>query len=59
MEFTIPTRAKKITLSLIVVGATLAAVGVATGFKDHQFITRLLANGLINAFFFFTLSSDF
>ena len=56
MEFTIPTRAKKITLSLIIVGAILAAVGVATGFEDHQFITRLLANGLINAFFFFAIA---
>lgn len=55
MEFTIPARAKKITLSLIVVGAALAAVGVATGFEDHQFTTRLLTNGLINAFFFLQL----
>ncbi len=56
MEFTIPARAKKITLSLIVVGAALAAVGVATGFEDHQFTTRLLTNGLINAFFFFAIA---
>lgn len=56
MEFTIPARAKKITLSLIVVGAALVAVGVATGFEDHQFTTRLLTNGLINAFFFFAIA---
>ena len=56
MEFTIPARAKKITLSLIVVGAALAAVGVATNYEDHQFTTRLLTNGLINAFFFFAIA---
>ncbi len=56
MEFTIPTRAKKITLSLILIGVALAIIGVATGFDDHQFTTRLLTNGLINAFFFFAIA---
>jgi hypothetical protein len=56
MEFTIPTRAKKITLSLILIGVALAVIGVATGFDDHQFTTRLLTNGLINAFFFFAIA---
>ncbi|MEY4570943.1 MAG: hypothetical protein RLZ10_136 [Bacteroidota bacterium] len=56
MEFTIPARAKKITLSLIVVGAALAIVGVLTSMKDHHFMTRLLTNGLINAFFFFAIA---
>jgi len=56
MEFTIPARAKKITLSLIVVGAALAIIGVATSMDDHHFMTRLLTNGLINAFFFFAIA---
>ncbi len=56
MEFTIPARAKKITLSLIVVGAAFAILGVATSMNDHHFMTRLLTNGLINAFFFFAIA---
>jgi hypothetical protein len=56
MEFSTPNKAKKITLSLIIFGAALAAVGVVTGMEDHHFVTRLLTNGLINAFFFFAIA---
>jgi hypothetical protein len=56
MEFSTPNTAKKITLSLIIFGAALAAVGVVTGMEDHHFVTRLLTNGLINAFFFFAIA---
>jgi hypothetical protein len=56
MEFTTPSRAKKITLSLIIFGLALAGVGIATGINDHHFVTRLLTNGLINAFFFFAIA---
>jgi hypothetical protein len=56
MEFSTPNKAKKITLSLIIFGSALAAVGVVTGMEDHHFVTRLLTNGLINAFFFFAIA---
>lgn len=56
MEFTTPNKAKKITLSLIIFGAALAAVGIVTGMKDHHFVTRILTNGLTNAFFFFAIA---
>jgi hypothetical protein len=56
MEFSTPNKAKKITLSLIIFGAALAAIGIVTGLDDHHFATRLLTNGLINAFFFFAIA---
>lgn len=56
MEFSTPNKAKKITLSLIIFGAALAVVGIVTGMDDHHFVTRLLTNGLINAFFFFAIA---
>lgn len=56
MEFSTPNKAKKITLSIIILGAALAAVGIITGMEDHHFVTRLLTNGLINAFFFFAIA---
>ena len=56
MEFSTPNKAKKITLSLIIFGSVLAGVGIITGMGDHHFLTRLLTNGLINAFFFFAIA---
>lgn len=56
MEFSTPNKAKKITLSLIIFGSALAGVGIITGMGDHHFLTRLLTNGLINAFFFFAIA---
>jgi hypothetical protein len=56
MEFSTPNKAKKITLSLIIFGAALAVIGIVTGMDDHHFVTRLLTNGLINAFFFFAIA---
>jgi len=55
MEFKITNRAKTVTLALIVVGLLFTAIGIFTGMSDHHFATRLLANGLINSFFFFAL----
>lgn len=56
MEFSTPNKAKKITLSLIIFGSALAGVGIITGMSDHHFLTRILTNGLINAFFFFAIA---
>jgi len=55
MEFQITKKAKNITFGLIAVGLLLTVVGIATSMGDHHFKTRLLANGLINGFFFFAL----
>jgi hypothetical protein len=48
MEFSTPNKAKKITLSLIILGSALAVIGIATGMDDHHFATRLLTNGLMS-----------
>jgi hypothetical protein len=56
MEFSTPNKSKKITLSLIIFGTALAVIGILTGMEDHHFVTRLLTNGLINAFFFFAIA---
>lgn len=37
------------------VGVLFTAIGVFTSMSDHHFATRLLANGLVNSFFFFAL----
>ncbi len=55
MEFTIPNKAKVLTISLIGVGLLFTAIGIFTTMGDHHFKTRLMTNGLINGFFFFAL----
>ena len=55
MEFSISNNAKRLTLILIGAGTLLTLVGLFTTMGDHHFKTRLLANGLINGFFFFAL----
>jgi hypothetical protein len=55
MEFSISNNAKRLTLILIGTGALLTLIGLFTSMSDHHFKTRLLANGLINGFFFFAL----
>jgi len=56
MEFSTPNKANKITLALILIGSALAVIGVVIGMGENHFVTRLLTNGLINAFFFFALA---
>lgn len=55
MEFSVPTKAKKLTLYLIIVGAVLTLIGIANNYKSDFFSIKILTNGLINAFFFFAL----
>ena len=55
MEFTIAKKAKTFTLALIIIGALFTAIGVAMNIGDHHFTQRLLANGLIDSFFFFSI----
>lgn len=55
MEFTITNKAKVLTMTLMGVGLLSTAIGIFTGMSDHHFATRLLANGLVNSFFFFAI----
>jgi hypothetical protein len=55
MEFQINKKAKNLIYSLIGVGLLLSIFGVITGMGDAHFKTRLMTNGLINGFFFFSL----
>jgi hypothetical protein len=55
MEFSISKKAKTLTMTLMAVGVLFTAIGVFTSMSDHHFATRLLANGLVNSFFFFAL----
>ena len=56
MEFKVTSKAKTLTLSMIIIGAVFLAIGIATNSGDDHFLTRLLTNGLINSFFFFSLA---
>lgn len=53
MEFKISNKAKLVTLSLIVIGALFTTIGIFT-LGDHG-LQRVLANGLVNSFFFFSI----
>lgn len=55
MEFTITNKAKTLTIALMGAGLLFTVIGVIMGMNDHHFATRLLANGLINSFFFFAI----
>lgn len=55
MEFTITNKAKTLTVALMGAGLLFTVIGVIMGMNDHHFSTRLLANGLINSFFFFAI----
>ena len=55
MEFQINKKAKNLIYGLIGTGLLLSIIGVITGMGDAHFKTRLMTNGLINGFFFFTL----
>jgi len=55
MEFKIANKAKIVTLILMAGGLLSLVIGVTTNLGEHNLAQRLLANGLVNAFFFFTL----
>lgn len=55
MEFKITIVAKKTILFVSLGGLLLLLLGIILGYKDAQFTTRLLSNGLTNGFFFFAL----
>lgn len=55
MEFQINKKAKNLIYGLIGTGLLLSIIGVISGMGDEHFKTRLMTNGLINGFFFFSL----
>ena len=55
MEFKIANKAKVFTMALIVVGALFTAIGIALNMGEHNFTQRLIANGLIDSYFFFSI----
>lgn len=55
MEFSISTKANRLTIILIAVGVLFTAIGVFTNMSDHHFATRLLTSGLVNSFFFMAI----
>jgi hypothetical protein len=55
MEFKIANKAKVIFNALMAVGLVLLMVGIITNYGDHHLGQRIMANGLINGFYFFAL----
>src|SRR3989338_1916401 len=53
MEFKIANKEKVLTLTLMVVGVLFTGIGIAMNMNSAHFMKRLLANGLVNSFFFF------
>lgn len=53
MDFKVTKKENIFTLTLIVIGVLFTAIGIAMHAGDDNFITRFLANGLINSLFFF------
>lgn len=55
MEFKIANKAKVFTMALIVIGVLFTAIGIALNIGDHNFKQRIIANGLIDSYFFFSI----
>lgn len=56
MDFKISNNAKMTTMILIGIGVLFTAIGLATMDWEHHPEQRLLANGLINGFFYFAIA---
>ena len=54
-KFQITPKAKRFALSLLIIGGVLSILGIILGAGDEHFLTRIMTNGLINAFFFFAI----
>jgi len=55
MEFKIANKAKMLTVALMGGGVLFLVIGLIMHSGDHNFLTRLLSNTLINSFFFFSI----
>ena len=54
-KFQITPKAKRFALSLLIIGGLLSTLGIILGAGEEHFLTRIMTNGLINAFFFFAI----
>ena len=55
MEFKITKKSKTLTLSLMVIGVLFTAIGIGLDNGQETLFTRIMASGLINAFYFFAI----
>lgn len=55
MEFKITKKSKTLTTVLMSVGVLFTVLGIALNMGDHHLITRVMASGLINGFYFFAI----
>lgn len=54
-NFQVSANARTLALTLMGIGGALAGIGVGLGIGEDHFLTRVMTNGLINAFFFFAI----
>ena len=60
MEFKISSKAKLLTLTLMIVGVVFTGIGIALEMGNHggeHLGQRFLANALVDSFFFFATST--
>jgi hypothetical protein len=55
MEFKISKKSKTLTTVLMSVGVLFTAVGILSHVGEHNLVQRIMANGLINGFYFFAI----
>ena len=55
MEFKITQKSKTLTTVLMGVGVLFTAIGIGLNSGDENIVQRIMANGLINGFYFFAL----
>jgi hypothetical protein len=55
MEFKVSNKSKTLTTVLLAVGVLFTAIGIVSNMGEHNIVQRIMANGLINGFYFFAI----
>jgi hypothetical protein len=55
MEFKVTNKSKTLTNILLGVGVLFTAIGILSNVGEHNLVQRIMANGLINGFYFFAI----
>ena len=55
MEFKVTNKSKTLTNILVGVGVLFTAIGIFSHVGEHNLVQRIMANGLINGFYFFAI----
>jgi len=55
MEFKVTNKSKTLTNVLLAVGVLFTAIGIFSNLGEHNLVQRIMANGLINGFYFFAI----